>query len=173
MQLESPPPFDPPTPAGRRVRSLYIPGFVVGFLLLAAVTCGGSLYAAGIDAGRIAELRSDSAAWTPPPTPTLNPMALASPVAGDATSAYTYAPGDAPRNITSSLVNIRRSPGYLGKASDDVLAQVVPGQQVEILDGPQSSDGLLWWHVRLMDGGRPNEGWIAEATGSGVQILGD
>ena len=173
MQLESPAPTEPTPPANRRVRSLYIPGFVLGFLLLSAITCGGSLYAAGIDAGRIAELRSDSTVWTPPPTPTLNPVAVATPVAGDTTSDHTFVAGDVPRNITSSLVNIRSSPGYLGKASDDVVAQVVPGQQVEILDGPQSGDGLLWWHVRLMDEGRPAEGWIAEATGSGVQILGD
>lgn len=151
-----------------------MPGFVLGFLLLAAVSCGGALYAAGIDTSRIAELRGQNVAWTPAPTP----VQLAAPESAPSAvktppGAHAYEAGDRVRNVTASLVNIRSSPGYLGKPSGDVVAQAVPGQQVEIVDGPQLADGLTWWYVRLLPAAEASEGWIAEATASGVQILGE
>ncbi len=159
-------------PRSRR-RSYFVPGFALGFLLLAALSCSSALYAAGIDATRLAELRGGSTAWTPPPTPISLTLRQPSPDTGElATGAYAFRPGDRPLNMTSSLVNIRTSPGYLGKSAGDVVAQATPGQQVEILDGPQSADGLTWWYVQLVSETGTQPGWIAEATASGVQILG-
>lgn len=154
----------------RRRRSLFPAGFALGILLMASVSCGGGLYAAGIDANRFAELRGASTAWTPPPTPVVLPTQQA-PTDGPGADAL-YRPGDRPRNVTASFVNIRAAPGYLGKPPDDVVAQAAPGQAVEIVDGPQTSDGLTWWYVRLAQSADAVEGWMAEATAGGVQILG-
>lgn len=157
-----------------RRRSLFLPGFAVGFVLLTALTCAGGLYAAGLDTGGIAQLRGRSAAgWTPPPAPLValveeTAVTVESETAGD----DAFRPGDLLRNITSSRVNIRESPGYLGKPPEDVVAQAVPGEGVEIVDGPQVADGLTWWYVRLSGESGAVEGWMAEATASGVQILG-
>ena len=159
--------------ASGRKRSLFVPGFVVGFLLMTGLSCAGGLYAAGVDASSITELRAGSAVWTPPPGVVRAPAAESTAVGAAATSYATYVPGDRPQNVTASLVNLRNTPGYLGKPVDDVIAQATPGQEVEILDGPQSKDGLVWWYVRLAAGGAVHQGWIAEATGSGVQILGE
>lgn len=161
-------------PPNRRRRSLFVPGFALGFLLLTALSCGGALYAAGIDGGKLAELRGNGAvAWTPPPTPVHVPGADVQVHEPSPDAEYAFRAGDRPYNITASLVNLRASPGYLGKPSDDVVAQAAPGQQVEILSGPQHVDGLLWWYVRLLPSAATAEGWMAEATGSGVQILGE
>ena len=48
-----------------------------------------------------------------------------------------------------------------------------PGERVTILGGPESQDGLRWWQVRYQGSGAsaPVEGWVAESTASGVQIL--
>lgn len=156
-------------------RSFFLPGFVLGFLILAVLSCSGALFAAGIDAGKITQLRDNSlVAWTAPPTPVPSQVEVA-PQRSESESTVddAYLPGDRPRNITSSLVNIRSSPGYLGKPAQDVVAQAVPGQEVEILGGPETVDGLEWWRVRLATTEATVEGWIAEATASGVQILGN
>jgi hypothetical protein len=70
-------------------------------------------------------------------------------------------------------VNIRQTPGYLGKPRDDILVQMEPGDRVEILGESVLADGLTWWQIRYRpQSGRTTEGWVAEATASGVQILG-
>ena len=173
MQANAPSTDSQSHPARRR--SLFLPGFVLGFVILTALSCGGGLYAIGLDTGAIAELRGLSAAvWTPPPVSTSLP-AEEQPGAVDGNPAgdYTFVSGNLPRNITSSLVNIRSSPGYLGKAANDVVTQVVPGEQVKIIDGPRIADGMTWWYVQLLSSSDPIEGWMAEATASGVQILGE
>ena len=77
------------------------------------------------------------------------------------------------RNVTTSRVNLRRTPGYLGKPNDDVLAQTRPGESMQILGDNAQVDGLTWWRILYVADGRGAvEGWVAEATASGVQILG-
>jgi hypothetical protein len=158
-----------------RRRSLFLPGFVLGFVMLTALSCGGGLYAIGLDTGAIAELRGQSAAgWTPPPTPISLPTEEQPGVVdGNPAGDFTFVSGNRARNITSSLVNVRSSPGYLGKAANDVVTQVVPGEQVKIVDGPRIADRMTWWYVQLLSPSDSTEGWIAEATASGVQILGE
>ncbi|MBM3319812.1 MAG: hypothetical protein FJY73_03945 [Candidatus Eisenbacteria bacterium] len=66
-----------------------------------------------------------------------------------------------------TAVNLRRSPGYLGKSLADVIKEVPSGTGVEILNGPTVVDGLPWWEVRCLG----SAGWMAERTTSGKKII--
>lgn len=114
------------------------------------------------------------AAWTPPPV-TATPAATtpaqqtAPPVDG-----ALFSPGDSAVNVATSRVNIRRTPGYLGKGANDIIAQMQPGDTLQITEGPVSADNLQWWRIiYTRPGGSAMEGWVAEATASGVTILGE
>jgi hypothetical protein len=140
----------------------------LGFLLIAALSCGAVFLLSGLNS--LGELRSASTVWTPPPlitaTPVLTPEPGTSSEPDPAVGAFRA--GDEVRNVTSSMVNIRRTPGHLGKPAGDVVAQARPGDAVIVVEGPASADNLTWWYVRY----GTVEGWMAEATASGVQILG-
>lgn len=170
------PPARPATPRTRRrvLRSLFWPGFVAGFMLLAGMSCGGVVAATGISRLNLADLQDPNTAWTPPPvTPT--PVAQAEVPAEEAPqdSGGIYQAGDVVRNITTSNVNIRAVPGYLSKPDGDIVAQVRPGESVQILGNRTLADNLVWWQIRYQaPDGAVIEGWVAEATASGVQILG-
>lgn len=131
---------------------------------------------AGVSPLRLGELQNTGAAWTPPPVPPTpevveQPVVEGEPV--DQSTPAGFVVGDRLRNITSSRVNIRRVPGYLGKPDGDVVAQIGPGEQVELLGGRATADNLTWWYIRYSTpGNQMIEGWIADATASGVQILG-
>jgi serine/threonine protein kinase len=43
--------------------------------------------------------------------------------------------------------------------SNGVVFQVSPGTVVDVTDGPQCSDGYVWWKIRTPDG---DSGWMAE-----------
>lgn len=164
-----------PTAPPRRVRGWFWPGFAAGFLLLTSLTCVVSIFVTGLNRFNIADLGGQSAAsWTPPPVMTVAPPADPAGPAGETALPGAYRPGDSVRNITSSVVNIRATPGYLGKPGGDIVAQAMPGDAVEIVEGPALADNLTWWRVRLTQaGGVIVEGWMAEATASGVQIMGN
>lgn len=163
----SPAPSMPGGSAPKRIRNLFWPGFALGFLLLAALSCSAVVFLSGLD--DLVELRSAGAVWTPPPlavaTPVLTPEAGG---VGVIPPAGTFRAGDEARNVTSTVVNIRRTPGHLGKPLGDIVAQAQPGEAVTIVEGPEAADNLTWWYVRY----GATEGWMAEATASGVQILG-
>lgn len=163
-----------PEPAnGRSTRRLFWVGFVTSFLLLSLVSCGGLVLSTGLNRLDLASLQGGEAAWTPPlvtPTPTPDPN-----VGGATTNqgSGVLAIGAVVRNVTNSRVNIRQTPGHLGKGDSDILAQMQPGDTVTIIGGPVSADNLVWWQIQYTaSDGRTLEGWTAEATGSGVQILG-
>jgi hypothetical protein len=171
--LQSLPPAPEPK-RRRRLRSLFWPGFVVGFLLLSFASCGGIVLATGINRIDLANLQSGEQVWTPPavtPTPEVTPLSAEAPVVGESGGAFSM--GQQLFNITSSQVNIRALPGYLSKSPGDIIGQVPPGGAIEVIGGRSSADGLTWWYIRYTapDGGTI-DGWIAEATASGVQILG-
>ena len=91
---------------------------------------------------------------------------------GPPDAAGIFYAGQRVQNVTNSRVNLRTMPGYQNKPADDVLDQLRPGDGVEILGQAESKDGLLWWHVRYQHpDGRVIEGWVAQATASGVTIL--
>jgi hypothetical protein len=158
-------------PAGVRLRrpSWFWPGFAAGFLLLSMVSCGGLVMATGLNRLDLAEIQGGGVVWTPPAvTPIATPNAA---VAADTGGAFQL--GESARNITGSRVNIRQTPGHLGKPDSDIVAQLQPGDTMQIVAGPASADNLVWWLIQYQAGdGRVVEGWVAEATGSGVQILG-
>ena len=166
--------------AGRRkARSLFWPGFALGFLLLASLSCGVSAAALGLNRISLDDLRGGTGpAWTPSPiTPT--PVVAEANSQGDTSTGGAggagigrFAAGQAVRNVTNSRVNVRLSPGYLGKTAADVIGQVGPGDTLQILGDPTAADELIWWHVQTTGTGQPIVGWVAEQTASGVQILG-
>ena len=155
----------------RRPRNLYWPGFLIGFTLFALTSCGGAAVLMGVNPMELANLANAGPVWTPPPLPT----ATATPTVDEAASAPTpvivaiFRQGQTVRNVTNSKVNVRRQPGYLGKPDGDVILQIQPGDTVTIIDGPTATDGLIWWRIDR----NGSAGWVAEATASGVQILGD
>jgi hypothetical protein len=165
-----------PTPkARRRLRNLFWPGFILGFLLLSVASCGGMALATGISRINLTTLQNTGPVWTPPPdlpTPAVTPAAaVEAPTIGEAGGAFSQ--GQQLTNITASQVNIRAEPGYLSKPAGDIIGQVPPGGRVEVIGGRTFADGLTWWFIRYSTpDGATIDGWIAEATASGVQILG-
>ena len=73
---------------------------------------------------------------------------------------------------TQNYVNLRRTPGYVGKASDDVQGQIPYGAQVEVIGAAVMADEVAWRPVRapLLDN-TVATGWAAEASGSGELLL--
>ena len=160
----------------RSVRSLFWPGFAVGFLLLAAVSCGGLAAALGLTRLTLADIRgANGPAWTPMPVTPTAAVVETAPDSGDtsqpAASSTRFAAGQTVRNATNSRVNIRLTPGYLGKGASDVIGQLEVGQTLQILGDPTVADELTWWRVQATSGGQTVVGWVAEQTASGVQIL--
>jgi hypothetical protein len=170
--LAAPPPSPPAAPPPRRsaLRSLFWPGFAAGFLLLSILSCSGLVLATGLNRIDLEDIQGNGVVWTPPAiVPTNTPAVAEAPQSGEGLFTST----ESARNITNSRVNIRQTPGHLGKTAADILAQIEPGDTLEILEGPVPADNLTWWRIRYQTpDGRPIEGWVAEATQSGVQILG-
>ncbi len=65
--------------------------------------------------------------------------------------------------------NLRKSPGYTSKDdSIDLVAKIPCGEKVSIINGDgYFVDRLIWWNVQWGS----YEGWIAQTTGSGREIL--
>jgi len=84
-------------------------------------------------------------------------------------------PPFAPNNIvaTTTAVNIRRTPGYVGKAPSDILVQTPTDARLTILSAaPQQLDGLDWWQVRYSPAGQtPLVGWVAQRSPAGAELL--
>ena len=161
-----------PQPQTRTARALFWPGFALGFLLLATLSCGGLFMASGLRALSLADLQPGVPAWTPRPV-TATPLPAQQTPLTPAPSDALFAPGVTAVNVATSRVIIRRALGYLGKGDDDILTQMQPGDTVQILAGPESADNLDWWRILYAPpGGSAVEGWVAEATASGVTILG-
>ena len=98
------------------------------------------------------------------PSPTKKPTRVSTQVPSPPNSSVRYA------EISGEVdeVNLRKSPGYLSKNDrTDVVAEIPAGYTVEILDGPEKADDLLWWYVKW----NGYKGWIAEQTGRGRKIL--
>jgi hypothetical protein len=164
-------------PARRGPRSLFWPGFAVGFLLLAAISCGALTAALGLNRLTLDDIRGGTGAvWTPMPVTPTAALAETAPQteAGAQPDAVStrFSAGQAARNMTNSRVNVRLTPGYLGKAGSDVIGQLEAGQALTILGEPTAADELTWWRIQADNNGQTVVGWVAEATASGVQILG-
>lgn len=87
----------------------------------------------------------------------------------DNTSASTIKVGQVLQ--TTDWVNVRNTPGYIGKVADDVIGQVMPGTVVVIVDGPISVDGGLWCQIQRV--GNPSvaiTGWVAASINGEVLL---
>jgi len=83
---------------------------------------------------------------------------------------YTFSAGD--RFRTTTLVRMRRTPGFAGKDEADIVADIAPGIEGAIVAGPAAADGLAWWQVEIRgESGQRFAGWMAEATGDGEVLL--
>ena len=83
-----------------------------------------------------------------------------------------FKPGD--RVMTVAFVRLRRTPGFLNKPPEDVIAEIWQGTSVVIVSGPESVDDLAWWEVDTQDiTGRDVRGWMAEAAPGGMPLLGE
>ena len=145
-------------------------------LFASTIACGGLYMVTGLSNITLADIRGGAPAWVPPtPLPTVEVAvnAASDDAASDAKIDGAFRVGQTVRNILSnSRLNIRTTPGYLGK--DDIVAQIPPGATVEIIDGAREADGLRWWRIRyVVPNGAAVEGWVAEATASGVSSLGE
>lgn len=156
-------------------RARFWMGFGIGFLLLMLFSCSGGFLLFGPENFSLADLQAGQGAWTPPTAqPTSEPAAVADPEGAPDPQGATgvFRTGQQAQNVTNSRVNLRATPGYQGKPAGDVLAQLHPGDRVEILGLSAPGDSLLWWQVRYQSpDGRVVEGWVAQATASGVTIL--
>lgn len=176
---QSPLPTQGETPARpKRRRSFFLPAFLLSFLLWSLVSCGGVAAMVGLGDLRLSNFQPSPPLWTPPPPATPVPALTDSQDGGEQPATpeqppaqARFQPGVVVRNVTNSRVNIRQSPGHLGKPGSDIIAQIEPGQTVEILGWPRNADNLAWWPIRYSGAGSPVDGWVAEATAAGVQIL--
>ena len=83
-------------------------------------------------------------------------------------------PTPRPTNVSQARISneiyfasLRRSPGYKKKNESDLLAEVPAGDIVQILGGPEKTDGLNWWKVSW----NGKTGWMADHTASGKTIM--
>ncbi|MCB0189939.1 MAG: peptidoglycan DD-metalloendopeptidase family protein, partial [Caldilineaceae bacterium] len=71
----------------------------------------------------------------------------------------------------TTWVNVRNTPGYINKVSDDVIGQMVPDTPVIVVGGPATADSITWWQIQGVSGDSTRiTGWIAEAI-SGEVLL--
>jgi len=56
--------------------------------------------------------------------------------------------------------NLRNNPGTEGT---EIIGKINPGEEVEILDGPQCQNNWVWWKVKVLKTGQV--GWTSEGDG--------
>lgn len=79
--------------------------------------------------------------------------------------------GDFVRSTTT--LNTRRTPGYIGKPSGDVVTEVDPTQLLQVISEQyRIVDNLVWWQVRLYQGPMNGEQvWVAETSPASGGLL--
>lgn len=81
-----------------------------------------------------------------------------------------FSKGDTVRAV--SITNLRQSPGYVGKTSSDVVVQMAANTRTTVLDStPRSRDGLTWWNLSVVLGGKTFSGWAAQFIPQGPVLL--
>lgn len=87
----------------------------------------------------------------------------------------SFVPGQTVRNsydADKNLINLRRTPGYVGKPASDILANLPRAATLTILGAATTVDKLNWWPVRYTDkANRVYTGWVAQTTRTGYAIL--
>ena len=82
----------------------------------------------------------------------------------------TYTVGASVTNISPFDVNVRRSPGWVGKPDTDVAALVPSKALLRLAEGPAQADGLSWWRVTGVEN-PAIDGWMAEVSPAGARLL--
>lgn len=157
-------------------------GVSAGAILFALTLCTVVMFLLPTFSTQWADATQTGPSWTPPPptaTLSLTPLPtqpIPSPTPTIATAASSQATptnatnikaGDVVTNVNNGPVNLRRTPGYLGKPNSDRIGLVPAGQQLRVVGGPEPKDNLVWWQVQWEN----KTGWMAENTASGVLIL--
>ncbi len=95
---------------------------------------------------------------TPTTLPTLAPTLTSEPTATLRPPAKVITIGVRARvNISEGLaINLRDQPTLSGST---VITQLVAGSEVDVVDGPEEADDLIWWNV---NGGGEKAGWVVE-----------
>ena len=57
--------------------------------------------------------------------------------------------------------NLRNNPGTEGT---EIIGKIDPGEEVEILDGPQCQNNWVWWKVKVLK--TSQVGWTSEGDGT-------
>lgn len=73
---------------------------------------------------------------------------------------------------TLDVVNLRKTPGYIGQPADDVITELPTGTVLTVLaTAYAAADGLVWWNVRVAADTVGVGGWIAQITPNGLPLL--
>jgi len=103
---------------------------------------------------------------------TNTPAKTATPVKSDVVSSCPGAPDITLKLNDWAMVStdpplpnkIRSQPAISG----ELIGQVQPGENVQVVDGPTCADGYTWWFVRSLDG---LEGWTVEGDNEGYWLV--
>ncbi len=79
-----------------------------------------------------------------------------------------FQPNDLVR--TTTVVRMRRTPGYLNQPPTDVITDIAADTRLTVLDGPRNADGLTWWQVRPV-ANPSRSGWMAQTRANGAPLL--
>ncbi len=73
---------------------------------------------------------------------------------------------------TTSAINLRAIPGFIGVAEEAIVTRLPTGQQCYIADGPMQVDSLIWWQVHTTDQNQQQvSGWVPQAGVDGEPYL--
>lgn len=123
-----------------------------------------------------ATIPSTSTPTAPPTlTPTLPATATQAPTSAPTATPVTSCPGAPPLTLKPGdwavvgtnppLPNkVRSQAGIAG----ELIGQIQPGENVQVLEGPACADGYAWWHVRSLAG---LEGWTVEGDAAGYWLV--
>ncbi|MCB0133369.1 MAG: hypothetical protein KDD78_21040, partial [Caldilineaceae bacterium] len=74
--------------------------------------------------------------------------------------------------VTLDYVRLRKSPGYVDKDADDVVADLAINTPGTVRGGPQPADDLTWWRLdTTAPDGRAVNGWAAQSAPNGADLL--
>ncbi|MGB5055037.1 MAG: M23 family metallopeptidase, partial [Nitrospirales bacterium] len=91
-----------------------------------------------------------------------------SPVSVD--SSASFEPGA--QVCTLSIINLRTTPGYSGKSTTDVVAELSPLMELSLVQGPLRVDDLNWWKVSVVIAAHNVQGWVPRSDPAGTPLLG-
>lgn len=75
--------------------------------------------------------------------------------------------------LARTAVNVRKTPGLVGKPADDLLGYFENRTTLNIVEGPRDLDGMRWWRVGGITLSRGEViGWVAEKLLDGTPLIG-